>query len=123
MQKDNEYHVEYKCSECNKTLALDDTNLRRISEEFERLGWLNIPAPGIGEKIDYTVYCPACVDRAYRKWFDEKYSDCSAISPLTGMTIDEMVEFDRRVEADHDEYMEWLEVLDSQEMEIEATRC
>ena len=77
MQKDNEYHVEYKCSDCNKTLALDDTNLRRISEEFERLGWLNVPVETDG-KTDYIVTCPACADR------------------------DEALELDRQQQADND---------------------
>ena len=81
MQDDNCYHVEYECSECNKTLTLDDTSLRRISEEFERLGWLNIPAPGLGDSINYVVTCPTCAGR------------------------DEMLELDRQQQADNDYFL------------------
>ena len=69
MTKDDLHQVIYKCETCGATKALDDTSLKRISDEFKRLGWTNTPKP-IGDKIEYIVHCPECVESDWREWLN-----------------------------------------------------
>ena len=70
MTNDNTYHVVYKCSICSQQAQVDDTNLARIAQTFERLGWGNVPEYHHG-KTSYTVYCPKCYEQVYRVSQDE----------------------------------------------------
>ena len=69
MTRDDLHQVIYKCETCGTVKALDDTSLARISEEFKRLGWTNTPKP-IGDKVEYIVHCPECVESDWREWLD-----------------------------------------------------
>ena len=62
MTQDDLYQVIYECSECGEILAIDDTSLRAIEQEFERLGWFNEEQ----EPGHYVVTCPQCILLALR---------------------------------------------------------
>ena len=81
MTQDDLYQVQYKCSECGKSLAIDDYTLRAIADEFARLGWLNVPVEVEGDRTDYIVTCPKCAAR------------------------DEALELDRQQQADSDYFL------------------
>ena len=95
MTRDDLHQVIYKCETCATVKALDDISLLRISEEFKRLGWTNTPKP-IGDKIEYIVHCPNCIERQVRA--EDMYHDAC-------------------IAEDDDEYREWEAVQDSQDME------
>lgn len=63
MQNDNEFPVTYKC-ECGARHTIAGISPRRISADFETLGWLNMEV-AIGEKVDYVTVCPDCATAYY----------------------------------------------------------
>ena len=67
MTRDDLYQVTYECETCGKGVTIDDASLARISEEFKRLGWTNVQKP-IGDKVEYIVHCPDCVESGWREW-------------------------------------------------------